>query len=281
MTGLSPKIFDLIAKRIRNNPNFPTINKPQYLLPFEERLFLYFVKARHNDDFPFLANIFNISVSTIKRYIDEISSFIKEAVGHEIRFPTSEEVKELRKSFPSKFPNLLAALDTSSTKWIRFYDWQRQKGTWNPHKKINALKMQLLCGLDSIVWDLSKMAHYGKRPDRWILEYENTQDKFAEIEYLAGILLDCGYTGVEKWWEEGPIWVNARKSSTKNNPEVSEYRKEHAAMRSIVERVFAQIKKWKIIGGKYNGKSVERFHDYYTAICGAWNLHVKEKQNKL
>ena len=104
---------------------------------------------------------------------------------------------------------------------------------------------------------------------RWLNKMQYGETPKAERIQVVG---DSGYQGLSRYFAGIDERVPYKKPKNKELSKTKRvYNKAHSKRRVKVENVFAHVKNWTRISGRYDGTTQE-FNDDFNAICGMYNM---------
>ncbi|MYH04108.1 MAG: transposase family protein [Cenarchaeum sp. SB0669_bin_11] len=98
------------------------------------------------------------------------------------------------------------------------------------------------------------------------------QDIETPREERIQVVGDSGYRGLSKYFADTDERVPYKKPKNKELSKTKKaYNKAYSKRRIKVGTVFAHVKNWSRISGRYDGMT-QAFNDYFNAICGMYNM---------
>jgi len=264
LIGLSIESFNQLHSLIKDELESTVLSSPnkektgpgtKRKLSSYDQLLLLLLFLRQYPIESLLAFIFDISQSSVSFYINHSLDILHSHMSKKIIWPSYESRNE--KAVCLSGAKVTIIIDGSEQQICTFSNKQLEQFFYSAKKSKHTLTVLLACSPTGIIYFLSK-SYPGSRSDLTLYNlHENSLHlKMEESEYICG---DPGFIGLQKIH---PLIVPFERSVI-NDPSISPELKDSRAKfsnhvsryRTVVENVFAHIKKWKACSDRF------RYHD--------------------
>lgn len=213
---------------------------------------LYAVEAtviylRRNHVQDTIADIYNVSQSTISRAIAVLTPLVRAATAAEI--PTDDQVRE-------RITGRIVLLDGSLAP---VWSWAGHRELWAGKHKTTGFNFQVICDAFGQLIAISKPVE-GCAHDLRALQESGLKDLLALAD---AVFADKGYRGT------GYFIPRRKPDGGELTDEQKRYNAQISAIRAPVERAIANIKTWRILHTDYR-RPLRTFHDSFHAAIGLY-----------
>lgn len=240
---------------------------PKQQKPVEEQVFvaLHFFATGHT--YRQVAVSLGIPCGTLKRYVDRVTTALKNVGETYVRFPeTEEEFARIARDFDEihHLPSCVGILDGTR---INILNRGRNNAPYmNTHYGTN-IGAQILCDAHGRI----QMAACGF-PGRM---HDSSMFKNTSLYHRRGYLLSHGYYILADAGYPLTGWCMTpfKDSEAEHHPRRKQYNKFLCGRRCLIERVIGHMKgRWKVISGTSPVRSLERLIGYFHACCVLHNF---------
>jgi hypothetical protein len=235
-------------------------------------LWIFLVRLRQSWSLRIVAWLFSCSAATILRVFDDVMAAILKLAEQRIQIPSLQERLTNGVTF---YDDIVTVIIDGSEQQVSVSLFREiERGTFSGKKAKHTFTILLAVAPNGKIYYLSPSQPGAKHDFAVISLPENFF--WRHLEEFEAIGADKGYVGLDKLVAPNPVILPVSKPKTR---EQEEFNNEFAAIRTIVENVFAQIKKWKMCKNtfKINGdinNAKEKHNQIWRAACFLVNEYV-------
>ena len=251
LTGVRLNEFHEIIRKV--SPKWEEIQRKKKvsgrsskLKTLEDEVLLVLIYYRFYVSFQFLEMLFDLDESNICRHIQKIEPILASAVK-------INKNRELTQS----------ALETILIDATEIPIQRPSKNHYSGKKKRHTIKFEIQTDKNGKIIDISK-SYNGKTHDFKIRKMS------AHVPRDALVLADSGYQGMQKLHTK-TVLPHKRRRKIPLTPEQKAHNTSLSSKRILVEHVFAQLKKFKILGSTYRNFR-KKLHLRFNIVAGIYNL---------
>ena len=215
----------------------------------EDEVLLVLVYYRFYVSFKFMEMLFNLNESNIYRHIQRLEPMLVKVMN----------ITKKRDLTQSDLETIV--IDATEIQIQR--PTRKQRKFYSGKKKKHTQKVEIMVSQNGKIINVSKVFS-GKTHD---FKIRKESDK---IPIGVEVLADSGYQGIHKLHKNSTL-PHKRKRTQALTHEQKSHNKKLASKRIIVEHVFAQLKKFKILGSIYRNHK-RKLHLRFNIISGMHNL---------
>ena len=238
----SPKWNEFIRKKKVSGRN-------SKLKTLEDEVLLVLIYYRFYVSFQFLGLLFDLNESNICRHIQRLEPMLA----------SSTKINKNRTLTQDDLETIL--IDATEIPIQRPKNGQRK--FYSGKKKRHTMKFEIQIDQNRKILSISKCYGGGMHDFK-------IRKKSDHVPRDIEILVDSGYQGLQKIHENTSLPFKRRRK-TPLTPEQKAHNTAIASRRIIVEHVFAQLKKFKILGSVYRNFK-KKLHLRFNIIAGIYNL---------
>ena len=254
LTGVKLEEFREIIRKV--TPRWEEFQKKKKvsgrqskLKSLEDEVLLLLIYYRFYVSFKFLEMLFDLDESNICRHIKRLEPMLADVI----------KISKNRELTQSDLEIIL--IDATEIQIQR--PSKKQKEFYSGKKKRHMMKFEIQTNAKGKILNISK-GYKGTVHD---FKIRQTSE---HIPRNATILADLGYKGIEKTHPK-TILPHKRSKKSKLSSEQKAHNRALSSKRVRVEHVFAQLKKFKILGSVYRN-SRKKLHLRFNIISGIYNL---------
>ena len=223
--------------------------RPSKLKMLEDEILLVLIYYRFYVSFQFLEMLFDLDESNICRHIQKIEPILASAI----------KINKNRELTQSDLETIL--IDATEIPIQR--PSKNQRKYYSGKRKRHTMKFEIQTDKNGKILNISK-SYNGRTHDFKIRKMSD------HVPRDAVVLADSGYQGMQKLHTK-TVLPHKRRSKEKLTPEQKVHNRALSSKRVFVEHVFAQLKKFKILGSTYRN-SRKKLHLRFNIIAGIYNL---------
>ena len=253
LTGVTIKEFQEIVQKAR--PYWDKLmskkkvsGRTSKLKTLEDELLLLLIYYRFYVSFKFLEILFDMDASNICRHINRLEKILAKAIT----------IKKDRTLTEQDLTILIDATEIAIQRPKR-----GQRKFYSGKKRKHVLKEEIQTDQYGKILNISK-SYEGRMHDFKIRKKSDHIPKNAEVQ------ADSGYQGLQKIHKNTKIPYKRRRNKPLT-PEQKAHNSKLASSRITVEHVFAQLKKFKILGTVYRNFR-KKLNLRFNIIAGIYNL---------
>lgn len=222
------------------------------LKTLEDKVLLVLIYYRFYVSFQFLEILFDLDESNICRHIQKIEPILASAI----------KINKNRELTQSDLETIL--IDATEIPIQR--PSKNQRKYYSGKKKRHTMKFEIQTDKNGKILNISK-SYSGKTHDFRIRKMSD------HVPRGALVLADSGYQGMQKL-NTKTVLPHKRRRKIPLTPEQKARNTSLSSKRILVEHVFAQLKKFKILGATYRNfrKKLHLRSSQESIICGSLNL---------
>lgn len=254
LTGVRLDEFHEIIRKVR--PKWEEIQRKKKvpgrsskLKALEEEVLLVLIYYRFYVSFQFLEMLFDLDESNICRHIQKIEPILASAI----------KINKNRELTQSDLETIL--IDATEIPIQR--PSKNQRKYYSGKKKRHTIKFEIQTDAKGKIIDISK-SYNGKTHDFKIRKMSD------HVPRDALVLADSGYQGMQKLHTK-TVLPYKRRRQIHLTPEQKAHNTSLSSKRILVEHVFAQLKKFKILCSTYRNFR-KKLHLRFNIIAGIYNL---------
>ena len=219
------------------------------LKTLEDEVLLVLIYYRFYVSFQFLEMLFDLDESNICRHIQKIEPILASAI----------KISKTRTLTRSDLETIL--IDATEIPIQR--PSKNQRKYYSGKKKRHTMKFEIQTDIRGKIIGISK-SYNGKTHDFKIRKMSD------HVPRDATVLADSGYQGLQKLHTK-TFLPHKRRRKVPLTPEQKAHNTALSSKRVLVEHVFAQLKKFKILGSTYRNFR-KKLHLRFNIISGIYNL---------
>ena len=223
--------------------------RPSKLKMLEDEILLVLIYYRFYVSFQFLEMLFDLDESNICRHIQKIEPILASTI----------KISKNRTLTQSDLETIL--IDATEIPIQR--PSKNQRKYYSGKKKRHTMKFEIQTDKNGKILNISK-SYNGRTHDFKIRKMSD------HVPRDAVVLADSGYQGMQKLHTK-TVLPHKRRSKEKLTPEQKVHNRALSSKRVFVEHVFAQLKKFKILGSTYRNFR-KKLHLRFNIIAGIYNL---------
>ena len=254
LTGVRLNEFHEIIRKV--SPKWEEIQRKKKvsgrsskLKTLEDEVLLVLIYYRFYVSFQFLEMLFDLDESNICRHIQKIEPILASAV----------KINKNRELTQSALETIL--IDATEIPIQR--SSKNQRKYYSGKKKRHTIKFEIQTDKNGKIIDISK-SYNGKTHDFKIRKMS------AHVPRDALVLADSGYQGMQKLHTK-TVLPHKRRRKIPLTPEQKAHNTSLSSKRILVEHVFAQLKKFKILDSTYRNFR-KKLHLRFNIVAGIYNL---------
>lgn len=257
LTGVELDDFNKIVAKVRPRWNKFLESKKvpgrtSKVKTLEDEVLMLLIYYRFYVTFKFLEVLFELNESNIYRHIKRLEPMLASVI----------KIKKNRKLTQSDLETIL--IDVTEVQIQR--PVKKQRKFYSGKKKKHTIKFEIQTSSKGKILNISK-GYHGRIHDFKIRKMSEHIPKNVEA------LVDSGYQGLQKLHPK-TILPHKRRRKTELTPEQKAHNKALSSKRVSVEHVFAQLKKFKILGSIYRNFQ-KKLHLRFNIIAGIYNLRFE------
>lgn len=211
----------------------------KYALSFDQSLAMHLLYIRTYAPYIFIGTVFHIDDGSVTRYFQKIRPLLSKRMK-----------KIVIKQIPISQKEILDLITDATEQ-----ETERRGGSgYSGKKKRQTIKTQIIVNKKGNIHHVSHSVS-GNKHDKKL--YDETGVK-------AG-MGDLGYIGTDMFLPYKSSKLHKLSSKQK------EANKKHSRVRIVVEHVFAALKQFRILSGRWRN-SLTYYNDIFTTVCGLYNL---------
>ena len=219
----------------------------------EDEVLMLLIYYRFYVTLQFLGLLFDLDESNVCRHIKRIEPMLATVI----------KIKKNRELIQNDLETIL--IDATEVQIQR--PKKKQREFYSGKKKKHTIKFEIQTDPGGKILNISK-AYSGKTHD---FKIRKTSEHIPK-EVVA--LADSGYQGLQDLHSKTVLPYKRQKQSTLSEEQKAHHR-ELSSKRVSVEHVFAQLKKFKILGSTYRNFR-KKLHLRFNIIAGIYNLKFKQ-----
>ena len=223
--------------------------RPSKLKMLEDEILLVLIYYRFYVSFQFLEMLFDLDESNICRHIQKIEPILASAI----------KINKNRELTQSDLETIL--MDATEIPIQR--PSKNQRKYYSGKKKRHTMKFEIQTDIKGKILAVSR-SYNGKTHDFKIRKMSD------HVPRDAIVLSDSGYQGLQNIHPK-TVLPHKRRKKEKLTPEQKAHNRALSSKRVRVEHVFAQLKKFKILGSTYRNFR-KKLHLRFNIIAGIYNL---------
>ena len=212
----------------------------RYVLTFEQSLAMYLMYLRKGGPYVFIGMVFRIDVASVTRYYQKLRPVVTSRMKKKITIEPIDISQE-------EILDLIADATEQET--------ERRGGSgYSGKKKRQTIKTQAIVDTKGKIVHISHSVP-GNVHDKRLYDETGQQADIGDLGYL-GTTMSLPH----KSSKLHPLTDKQKNDNT-----------QHSRTRIIVEHVFATLKQWRILTGRFRG-CLDRYNDVFMTIAGLYNL---------
>lgn len=260
-------------------------------IPVDSVLYMTLFWLREYPPMALLSILFNLHPRTAIKYIRRMILSLRKTLGNEIQWPTEEKWNENLEIFNQWLPPMLkgciSVVDGTEIRISRPATEPHQKKHYSVKKKQHSLNVLVIVLLNGEIIYLSPID--AGSCDQTIWNHENLRKLYENKPY--GILGDGGFTfnrkndSIEIVSEKPKKRPKKTRSQPGANLSVSDKAKNTtiSKYRVVVENTIGQLKRWKILSGRYRHYTASKDSQQIDLedvlwVCGCLTNHKIKKK---
>lgn len=245
----------------------------------EDKLLLTLMFYRTYVNYDLLELLFSLENSQIYRLLRKVEPLVEKAadpyllgklkrVGN-----TAKRIKTIEE-FIERFPDMKdIIIDATEQRRLKSQDRKKERESYSGKKKYHTLKTQIITDSKGLILSVSKTVG-GRTHDMKLLR---SSSDYHYLPCQANKLTDLGYEGLLKdHIPKVKLPIKRRYLKGKTYPLTEVERKFNTKLsrkRSVVETVFARLKKYNILNQTYRS-SEERYNQIFRNVAALVNLRL-------
>ena len=233
------------------------------------------LRCRRGFTYQTISILFSISISTVKKIIDELLPQIVKILSGSLRFLSEEELNQVY--FPElekySIPKNTIIIDCTYIYLEHSSNFLLQHSTFSLHKFRNLAKFMVMCYPNGRITQV--FGPYAAEDDNFIISHVMNSKEFLEqMKGIDCVVVDRGFRHCEKLNEMGikvlqPVYLGGRTQFTE---EEIKYSRMVTSLRSVIENCNSRIKYQRILNQLFSLKELPKVELWFRLASSLSNL---------